>query len=195
MSDIYTIPDTASINVQRKLLQGYMRPNALPMAVVFQSVLSANSCEKIVDYCEQFTSYQAGACHATTRELPMPVHPVVQTVKSCGLAANKEYWDFDLDEPVVAWMQTYYQGDSYHRHTDASVGMSRKLTAVALLSDENYYAGGTLQLFNHLHKPFDIEHTRGTVVVFPSWTPHEVTEVTKGIRQTINMGWWGPPFK
>jgi PKHD-type hydroxylase len=35
----------------------------------------------------------------------------------------------------------------------------------------------------------------GSIIVFPSYTPHRVTPVTKGIRYSVVTWFVGPPFR
>jgi predicted 2-oxoglutarate/Fe(II)-dependent dioxygenase YbiX len=37
--------------------------------------------------------------------------------------------------------------------------------------------------------------TRGTLVVFPGWTVHEVEPVTAGERWALIVNGWGPPLR
>lgn len=195
MSDIYTLPDPIKQSLNKKLLPAYMRPNDIPMAVVFRGQLGDDECDAIIEHGMMRRSYKVNGCNAKTRECPRPLDAVLQGIVNCGMAANELYWGFDIDQAPAAWLQTYESGDLYHRHMDASFSQSRKLTAVALLSDPHDYTGGFLTLFDPHDQACELVNTRGTVIVFPSWTMHEVYEITGGKRQTINMGWWGPPFK
>ena len=85
-------------------------------------------------------------------------------------------------------------GGGYGMDVDAVAGQTRKLTAVAMLTPPTEYAGGDLEL----HTPeetFLIPRTQGTIVVFQPWIHHQVTKIHSGVRQTINFGFWGPPFR
>lgn len=199
MGAIQTIPNQDVINLKKKLLPSYMYPTGQPAAVMFVGFLSDDECDAIIEHGEQITPYKTKGCRAVTREYPAPPRLLpaeLHYISQVGLYANEVYWGFDIRRTSTsAWLQTYDPPGDYHIHTDAAIGQSRKLTAVALLTDPSKYEGADLQLHNWQGKPDVIDRTRGTVVVFPGWTVHEVTEITWGHRQTINMGWWGPPFK
>jgi PKHD-type hydroxylase len=79
-------------------------------------------------------------------------------------------------------------------YTQGAIGFSRKLTSVILLTDPSEYEGGALSLLIY-PELIDIPKTRGTMVVFPSWLLHQVSPVENGIRQTLNVGFYGPPFR
>jgi PKHD-type hydroxylase len=71
---------------------------------------------------------------------------------------------------------------------------TRKLSFSLLLSDDDAYEGGDL-LIHIGEKPQHTKRKKGTIIFFPSYMLHEVTEVTKGTRQAL-VGWvTGPAFR
>jgi PKHD-type hydroxylase len=85
----------------------------------------------------------------------------------------------------------------YDWHTDAmptNPTMDIKLTVVISLSTEPY-EGGDLEVF--VNKPQAIKDLKvpGTVFIFPSYTQHRVTPVTKGVRKTLSFWIEGPNFR
>lgn len=94
-------------------------------------------------------------------------------------------------------LANYHEGRKgmYSWHKDMlQQGVSRKLSLVLQLSHPNDYEGGELQILNS-KDPTTIEKKRGKICVFPSWTLHQVTPVTKGNRQSLVAWISGPPFK
>lgn len=78
----------------------------------------------------------------------------------------------------------YAEGEFYHWHADLGAGASarRKLSLVVQLTAPADYAGGELEFFpNPIRAPLD----RGSVIVFPSYVPHRVLPVTRGVRHSI----------
>lgn len=78
----------------------------------------------------------------------------------------------------------YTTGDFYHWHADlgADVSAFRKLSLVVQLSAPAEYDGGELEFFPAtITAPRD----RGTIIVFPSYIPHRVLPVTRGVRWSI----------
>ena len=65
----------------------------------------------------------------------------------------------------------------------------RKLSAVLLLTDPSEFEGGELQIFTS-NQPRTVPLKKGSIVFFPSFFLHRVTEVTKGNRQTLVL-WIG----
>lgn len=111
---------------------------------------------------------------------------------------NASYYGFDLTgfgEPLQ--LSNYHEGNqgTYKLHQDlTSEGASRKLSVVLQLSDPVDYEGGNLQLLLS-KEPVNMSKNRGSIVVFPTWTLHQVTPVTKGTRQSLVSWVTGPPFK
>lgn len=80
------------------------------------------------------------------------------------------------------------------------VGKVRKLSVTINLSDSNDYEGGLLKFDygEHNDEQYHVckEITpRGSMIVFPSYTPHCVTPVTKGTRYSLVVWCLGRPFK
>jgi PKHD-type hydroxylase len=71
---------------------------------------------------------------------------------------------------------------------------TRKLSLSVQLSEPEDYEGGSLLLYNG-EEPMTLPKTRGTGLFFPSYSLHEVTPVTKGIRYSLVAWFLGPRFK
>ncbi len=170
----------------------FMRPSAMPYAVWYEGLISSVECDAIIERMMRIESYTHNGCGALTRECHSD--PVLDTIEATARGVNALYWDYDLDPGQHSWFQSYEKGGRYQPHMDGAPGQTRKLTAVALLTDPADYVGGELRLVT-TPKAEWLPRTRGTVVVFPPWLVHEVKRVEGGFRQTINMGFWGPPFR
>lgn len=170
----------------------FMRPNTVPYAAWYEGLLPADECDAIIEKMINLSGYKSEGCGGVTRECH--ADPVLDTIEATARGLNALYWEYDLDPGQHSWFQSYERGSAYRLHMDGSPGQMRKLTAVALLTDPAVYSGGDLR-FEVEPKSQWIPRTRGTVVVFQPWLLHEVLPVSSGHRQTINMGFWGPPFK
>jgi hypothetical protein len=192
--EYFTLPTENFMEEAEQRTPPFMHPNRLPHAVVGVRALSAEQCHAILTQGMTLDPYRFGSCGAETREYPLELPKELLPIVAFAEVCNERYWQFDLDDEPMSWLQTYYKGGDYHIHTDSDLGQSRKLTAVAMLSSTRAYQGGTLELLptgEHYSTPKYL----GTIVVFPSWIPHRVTPITEGIRQTINLGFFGPPFR
>ena len=112
---------------------------------------------------------------------------------------NAQYYMFDIYGFNEHMQFTVYDGDEnghYDWHLDSGKSdMSpRKLSFVLQLSDPEEYEGGELQLLNS-SEPANVRKEKGFAVVFPSYTLHRVTPVTKGVRKTLVIWVTGPTFK
>lgn len=194
MNEPYSVPSLDKIKDLAYRTPSYMHPNLSPSLVIFEGGLSNNLCDEMIKVAMEEEPYPFPSCEATTRECQRPLHPVFGPLIHFAIETNKLWWNFDLDDIPGAWLQTYEVGDSYKMHTDGFYGQTRKMTAIVLLSDPSEYEGGILRFvaYPEIHES---PKTRGTICVFPPWILHEVSAIEDGFRQTINLGFWGPPFR
>ena len=111
---------------------------------------------------------------------------------------NQQFYGFDLSwlgEPLQFTNYLSSEKGCYKWHQDMGAIISRKLSFVLQLSNPEEYEGGELQLMVGSDEPVQVEKKKGKVVVFPSWTVHRVTEVTKGSRQSMVCWVTGKCFK
>jgi PKHD-type hydroxylase len=114
---------------------------------------------------------------------------------------NGEFYKFDLygfaEDLQYSIYDEKYQGHyTWHRDNGflAHGTPPRKLTMVLQLSDPSEYEGGTLEVFT-APTPEPIEKEKGLISLFPSYTLHRVSPVTKGTRKTLVIWICGPAFK
>ena len=175
---------------------GFMVPNLNPSVVIVQPGLSPEACNAIDAYMMELEEYQFTGCGAhQTRELPSNKGINVFTkMEDVVRQVNDAVFKFDLNEGRWVWHQSYAEGGNYQLHKDTSYGQSRKLTAILQLSPSDAYDGGSLEIIPYPDK-FVAPRDQGTIVVFPSWIPHQVKRIFSGNRSSINMGLFGPPFR
>lgn len=112
---------------------------------------------------------------------------------------NAQFYQYTLTEMEDIQFSEYdesYNG-MYRNHTDDGFeGYGRKLSFSLQLSDEEDYDGGDLLIYRFkLTDGLQVPKTQGLLTIFPSWTIHEVTSVTKGTRHSL-VGWvHGPNFR
>lgn len=192
MNRLYTFPTSVVLERAAAGVPEFMCPDLTPYAAVLEGYLGDAQCDDILERVGRLEPYGVRGCGAVTRECASD--PSLDIVESAARKLNDWYFRYDLNRGQHSWLQTYGPGDQYQRHMDASPGQRRKLTAVVMLSHPKEYEGGDLGLFV-IPKEHTVPRTRGTIVVFQPWIEHAVSPVTSGLRQTINMGFWGPPFK
>tara|TARA_B100000519_G_C14018469_1_gene332211 strand:+ start:112 stop:657 length:546 start_codon:yes stop_codon:yes gene_type:complete len=138
---------------------------------------------------------KARKSHVQWIKTPFYVNLVFDIIKQC----NK--FDFDISHMETLQLTRYvapdgkydfhYDGNGYTRkHINEPV---RKLSMTCLLSDPDEFEGGVFQM--ETSEIYDVELSKGSLVVFPSYYRHRVTPVTKGTRYSL-VGWaCGEPFK
>lgn len=111
---------------------------------------------------------------------------------------NNDYFNYELSE-IQNLQFTAYDSEEkgfYGKHIDMlyKSTSTRKLSISIQLSDPKDYEGGNLIL--HIDQNgIILPKTRGTALFFPSYSLHEVTPVTKGIRYSLVAWVSGPRFK
>ena len=122
---------------------------------------------------------------------------VFETLAHVVSSLNADYFGFNLTGLSEQIQLTNYHEKNkgmYGWHQDfGAAGNSRKMSLVLQLSNPEEYEGGQLQLLTS-KDPINIPKKRGLIVVFPSWTVHQVTPVVKGTRQTLVTWVSGPAF-
>lgn len=114
---------------------------------------------------------------------------------------NQQYFQFDLSgfiEPGQLSIYTSNNKSHFGWHTDFSIEHSyvpRKLSICILLNDPSEFEGGELQTMVNSDKVQTLEQAKGRAWAFPSWTLHQVTPVTKGVRKSLVLWVCGPGFK
>jgi len=123
---------------------------------------------------------------------------VFERLAHVAASLNAEHFGFELTgfgEPIQLTNYHEARQGTYVWHQDfGASGISRKLSMVLQLSDPSEYEGGELQILTS-KEPKSMQKKRGLITVFPAWTLHQVTPVTKGTRQTLVTWVAGPPFK
>lgn len=113
---------------------------------------------------------------------------------------NGEFYRFDLYGFSEDFQYSIYdesvQGHyTWHRDAGSVTGLPpRKLTLVLQLSDPSDYEGGDLEILTKPN-PESVDKERGMIAVFPSYTLHRVTPVTKGVRKSLVVWICGPSFR
>ena len=112
--------------------------------------------------------------------------------------ANKNHFGFEnVEITEQAQFTEYSEGGFYDWHMDTDVNMIheppvRKISMTLLLSPENEFEGGDLELMAPGKKA---KLTQGNAVTFASFINHRVTPVTQGVRQSLVMWFGGTPFR
>ena len=113
-------------------------------------------------------------------------------------ATNNNHFGFEgMQITELAQYTEYPEGGFYDWHTDNYDNCQheppvRKISMTCLLSPENEFEGGDLELV----KPGQAAKLKqGQAAFFASFIRHRVAPVTKGVRRSLVMWFGGPPFK
>ena len=119
-------------------------------------------------------------------------------IEKIMLATNGNHFGFDgmtITEP--AQYTEYPEGGFYDWHVDNYDNCQheppvRKISMTCLLSPENEFEGGDLELIKEGQA---VKLKQGQAAFFASFIRHRVAPVTKGIRRSLVMWFGGPPLR
>jgi len=112
--------------------------------------------------------------------------------------ANNKMWKFHITNLNDDLQFTEYKAEDaghYDWHLDfgGERSSTRKLSVVVQLTDPETYKGGRLQFLNN-RDIIEAPSSKGTVIFFPSYLLHRVTEMESGLRNSLVCWFHGPPF-
>jgi PKHD-type hydroxylase len=180
-------------------------------------MLSPPECEWVIQRGEALNPAQAPVGTPTQ----MRIEPETRCVFSANLdtpecgwlyerlaqkinLANREYYDFDLVglvEPIQFLKYTTAAGPlpngHYSWHVDFGEGMmaTRKLSVVVQLSPPTAYDGCDFGMMSDRGLARMDYKGQGDAFMFPSWTPHNVGQITRGVRYALVAWVHGPRFR
>jgi len=111
---------------------------------------------------------------------------------------NGNHFGFDgMTINEMAQYTEYPEGGFYDWHVDNDVNMQyeppvRKISMTCLLSPENEFEGGDLEL---MREGKSVKLKQGQAIFFASFIRHRVAPVTRGNRKSLVMWFGGTPFK
>ena len=126
------------------------------------------------------------------------MQPMYDQINEFIQKANRNHFGFgDIQITEQAQFTEYPEGGFYDWHMDTDVTMQheppvRKISMTLLLSPENQFEGGDLELTAPGKRA---KLKQGHAIVFASFLNHRVAPVTRGIRQSLVMWFGGKPFK
>lgn len=165
----------------------YKKNNAVPSEL----------CDEIIKYGEEnvkkvenkYSHVFKTSFHSTLLPIDHIIHDTLQETWEDII----NFFKIDLNFVEPYELKRYTDDDFFGSHIDNYYGLKtnldRKITLVVQLSDEKSYVGGYLKIVNKF-----APRTKGSVIAFPTFFPHEVLK-TIGCRWSL-IGWaWGPYWK
>ena len=128
------------------------------------------------------------------KKMPEMYKQIEQMMKQ----TNGNHFGFeDMQITEMAQYTEYPQGGFYDWHVDNDVHCAneppvRKISMTCLLSPENEFEGGDLEL---IREGQAVKLQQGQAVFFASFIRHRVAPVTRGNRKSLVMWFGGTPFK
>ena len=126
------------------------------------------------------------------------MEPMYNQINQFIQKANRNHFGFDdIQITEQAQFTEYPEGGFYDWHMDTDVNMKheppvRKISMTLLLSPENQFEGGDLEL---MAPGKTAKLKQGHAIIFASFLNHRVAPVTRGVRQSLVMWFGGEPFK
>ena len=111
---------------------------------------------------------------------------------------NGNHFGFDdMQITEMAQYTEYPEGGFYDWHVDNDINCQneppvRKISMTCLLSPENEFEGGDLEL---MKEGQSVKLKQGQAIFFASFIRHRVAPVTRGNRKSLVMWFGGTPFK
>lgn len=172
---------------------------------LWEAAITPQKCDEIVKMCysnaqlNDATVFSSGHFRPdhTIRETKVgfvDIPEVTELTKRYLYEANRDAFGFDVDFLPLIQFGEYYTGSYYHYHYDIDWNSDsmydRKLSISIQLTDPSKYNGGDFE-FDTIENPVNFK-TQGSILVFPSYNVHRVTEITKGTRNSL-VGWMEGP--
>ena len=126
------------------------------------------------------------------------MEPMYNQINEFIQKANRNHFGFgDIQITEQAQFTEYPEGGFYDWHMDTDVNMQheppvRKISMTLLLSPENQFEGGDLELMAPGKR---VKLKQGHAIIFASFLNHRVAPVIRGVRQSLVMWFGGKPFK
>ena len=147
----------------------------------------------------QGSGYNPDTRITTISWIPFKEMPeMYRDIETTMLKVNSNHFGFEGMQITEPGQFTHYlTGGFYDWHMDNDItGKNqppvRKISMTLLLSDPSTFKGGELEFMSE-GKTAKLK--QGQAIFFASWLQHRVKPVTQGERNSLVMGFGGPPFK
>ena len=165
-----------------------------------QRLLTAAECDRILELWE--ADHGHGPAYDEDEDFRSKRTSIVDLpddlcakVRDAVEEANARFWGYEGEYHQAHEIYRYEPGDFFDWHMDLGDGelAYRKLTTLVQLSRSGDYEGGRLEIFGN--EEHEAGTRRGTLLVYPSYVMHRVTEVTAGVRFSLGGEFVGPSFR
>jgi PKHD-type hydroxylase len=169
-----------------------IRARPLPQFVAVRGLFTSSQCETLLEKTRFYRSDSESFGRRVDISYLKPEQFGWVFTKIASVASRKNLWGLALSaisEPMR--IQRYRRGDYSDPHSDYDYATPdhSKLTVIVPLVDRRDWDGGVLEIGNSFLAP---RMQQGHAVIFPSFSPHRVTPVTRGVRIVLS-GWISGP--
>lgn len=172
----------------------------MPDYIVCQNVISKEDCKEILSFAKN--KWQSGKIHDDELSKKYRNSDIVwysekkyfELVENIAIEVCNDprvQWLVNADTIETMQITRYKVGQYYDFHIDGNGfdrmpanNKARKISMSIILN--NNFKGGEFEFLVH----GGIKSSIGTAIIFPSWIPHRVKPVTKGIRYSL-VAWIG----
>lgn len=169
-----------------------------PVFVVVRKLFTPGQCGQIIEYTETHRRYYHSGSSRDARSVDIfyfyPDDLRWPFAKIGRVAVERNVWSFALSGFAYPMrVQKYGRGGFTNEHIDFEYEARdlSKISAVVPLVKKQSWTGGRITIGNHNHSPsLDI----GDCLLFPSFYPHWVTPVKKGMRIILSAWVAGPVY-
>lgn len=162
-------------------------------------VLTDIECRELIDHCDMIGWHSRYTLGAGSRYAhPSKGLDVIKRVKEFVLEANKQTFNYDIDDDFECIVNKFQSGMGYYFHKDCNAHRPYcKLSVSVLLSDPKDFAGGEFAFFEQgtPDNSHIITKERGAIVMFPAFNEHKVNIITSGTRLALCLFFYGPKFR
>lgn len=171
---------------------------------LWEGIVPKETCDSYIKLCQSSCIMQDGVTFNNATENTRKTKigwtqqsHLINLVKEYTNIANRAVFGLDVDFVPALQFGEYSEGCLYDWHHDidwtADSMYDRKLSFVLQLTDPSEYEGGVLE-FKSVQTPYQFS-TQGSIIVFPSYLEHRVTEISKGIRHSLVCWAEGPRWR
>jgi len=165
---------------------------------LFKGELTKAFCEKLIENCKNLpeadgATFNGNQNHRRSKVRWLYGEKGLQDILLHYVnIANAEAFNVNIQQEMYEMQFGEYDaeyGGKYDWHHDVnwenSKNFDRKLSIVVQLSDPETYEGGDFE-FSEVESPKKEDWGKqGSILVFPSYLTHRVTEVTSGVRYSL----------
>lgn len=175
---------------------------------LFSGVLAQDSCEQLVKNFKELPAIDGGTFNAASDIRKSRIRWVQNEVNLRNFLldfvnqANAIAFNVDIQQEMGEMQFGEYDAEyrgKYDWHHDVNwlneKNFDRKLSIVVQLSDPETYKGGNFE-FSEIQSPKKSDWGKqGSILIFPSYLTHRVTEVTEGVRYSLVSWVRGPRWR